>query len=174
VKAAYGSGFRSGFAEVVSNALVRSAYSGHTPGLAPVIAGRMTGYIDEFGRLTTQYKGGKVTVKPGVNAVISGVNVYKAASYAQKSVSQGLNTKPKPVKGITYSISRLSGVGQSGVLAVTKTTLPGLPTSYGVVIGFQRGRYTASVIVAAYGSPPTQSSAIQLAKVIDGRIQSRG
>jgi hypothetical protein len=174
VQAAYGSGFRAAFSEVLTNAMARSAYSHSAPGLAPLLAGRETGYIDEFARNTTQFKGGKVTVKPGVSAVISGINVYKSAAYAQSSVKAGLKSRPKSVKGVTYTFSRLSGVGENGILVVSKATLPGLPTSYGVIIGFERGRYTATVAVSAYGTSPAQSSVVGLAKIIDARIQSHG
>jgi hypothetical protein len=52
--------------------------------------------------------------------------------------------------------------------------LPGIPTSYSLVIAFERGRYSADVAVSAYGGPPSESSVLALARLMDSRIQTKG
>lgn len=174
VKSAYGSGFRPTFAQVVSNKVAGIAYSALGPGGVPLIAGRISGYVSGFTRYLATFRKGKVTVGRGVNSVLSGVNAYKASRDAQRSVTYGLTARFKPPKGLTVHVSRLTGVGNVAVLETVRTALKGIPTSYGLVIAFERGRYTADVIASAYGGPPSESSVLALARLMDGRIHAHG
>jgi hypothetical protein len=174
VKSAYGSGFRPTFSQVISNKVANAAYASLGVGGRPLIVGRITGYERGFSRNLASFSKGKVTVGNGVNSVIGGVNAYKTSRGPQLSMTYELKVKFKPPKGLTYHLSHLSGVGDVAVLETIRTALKGIPTSYGILIAFARGRYTADVIASAYGSPPSESSVLALAKLMDGRIQASG
>ena len=55
VKAAFGSGFKVGFHEVLPNTMANTSASNVAPGLATVLAGRVTGYVNEYSRVLTSY-----------------------------------------------------------------------------------------------------------------------
>jgi hypothetical protein len=96
VKAAYGSGFKTTMSEVISNKIAGASNSSLGPGVKPLIAGRITGYLVGFTRNVTSIHGGKVTVGHGVVFVISGVNAFKTPAYAQQSSAYDLSRRPRP------------------------------------------------------------------------------
>ena len=57
---------------------------------------------------------------------------------------------------------------------IQSTGTPPSATPYTLVIGFQRGKYTAAIAVGSYGNKPTMSTVLGLAKLVDSRIGSHG
>jgi hypothetical protein len=171
VRAAYGSGFKLVVSREITNRLA-AASAGIVPGAGSLLTGRVTGWSDSYLRIHYVVHGQKVTVSPGVNTVASGVNLYKAAQYARAALTYAMHARVRQQKGLTVQQSSLTRVGEAALLEVTRTVATGIPPLYSVVIAFLRGRYTASVDVSAYSSKPTTSSALNLARLIDGRLRS--
>jgi hypothetical protein len=175
IKHVYGSGFKVVISRQTKNGDLNAA----VPGVAgaaqrQALAGRVTGYVSMYSHQLIAIKGTKVTSKPGVTLVLTGINEYQSADFAHRTMTAALQSKVKPPKGTTEHITPLSGVGDSAVNLSLRTATAGLPVTYSSYIGFQRGKYTAVVDVAAYGGQPSSSTVLALARLLDARIRSKG
>jgi hypothetical protein len=175
IKHVYGSGFKVVISRQTKNGDLNAA----VPGVAgaaqrQALAGRVTGYVSMYSHQLITLKGTKVTSKPGVTLVLTGINKYQNAGFAHRTMTLALQSKAKAPKGTTEHISPLRGVGDSAVHLSLHTTTPGLPVTYSNYIGFQRGKYTAVVDVTAYGSQPSSATVLALARLLDARIRSKG
>jgi hypothetical protein len=160
VRSAYGSGLRQVLSKVMDNRLAILTFGAIGSDMAVTASGRVTGYETVFYRSPH-----------GIYNVVSSVNVYKAPSYAQAVITNALRTGAKPIAGLTIKVSSTSGVGSAALLETKQSSAAGL---YTLLIGFQRGKYTAAVDVGSSASKPTMSTVLGLAKLIDGRIQAHG
>jgi hypothetical protein len=158
VRAAYGAGFKMVLSTAISNQQAILTFGAVGTGPTGVtLSGRVTGYDLAYQR---GYR--------GLYNVVSTVNVYKATGDAQRAVANALRN-PKSLPGLKLGVAATSGVGSKALL-VTKH----VASIYSLLVGFQRGRYTAAVEVGSIGSKPAMSTVLGLAKVIDSRIQSHG
>jgi hypothetical protein len=157
VRAAYGAGFKVVFSKTISNQLAILAFGTIGTGLAVTLSGRVTGYDIAYLRGFT-----------GLYNIVSTVNVYKSTGDAQRALTNALR-KPKSTTGLTMRVSATSGVGSKALLETKQAA-----SLYTLLIGFQRGRYTAAIEVGSNGSKPAMSTVLGLAKLVDGRIQSHG
>jgi hypothetical protein len=157
VRAAYGAGFKAAFSKAISNQLAILAFGTIGTGLAVTLSGRVTGYDIAY------LRGFR-----GVYTVVSTVNVYKSTGDAQRALTYALRN-PKSPPGLTMRVSATSGVGSKALLQTKQAA-----SLYALLIGFQRGRYTAAIEVGSIGSKLVVSTVLSLAKLVDGRIQSHG
>lgn len=129
------------------------------------------GYLDIFGSAQKSSKGG------GVSSIESTVFAYASArSTACASKVHGSPlVKLMAKSGATVHSAPLKGVGDSAYLYTVRTPI-GSTGKHGftLMIWLSRGTYTALITVGGVGSAPSQSNAIALAKIIDGRIQGAG
>lgn len=174
IKAAYGPGFKVLLARTTTNSELRKTLGSAGASALQGLTGRITGYESMFTHQLVVVQGKKVTAKPGVSLVLSGVNEYQSASFAQRSMSLTLHATTKLPKGTTERIAPLSGVGDSAVILAVHAGVTGLPPTDSVYIAFQRGKYTAIVDVAGYGGKPNGNRVLTLAHLLDGRIRAKG
>jgi hypothetical protein len=157
VRAAYGAGFKVVFSKAISNQQAILSFGTIGTGLAVTLSGRVTGYDLAYQRGFR-----------GLYNVVSTVNVYKSTSDAQRALTNALRN-PKSPPGLTLRVAATSGVGSKALLETKHVA-----SFYALLIGFQRGRYTAAIEVGSNGSKPAMSTVLSLAKLVDGRIQSHG
>jgi len=142
-----------------------------TPGGA-FKAGFVGGYTRSFTKNLSALLSGTGTPK-GVYSVISVVSRYKSSSYAHAAVKAALKEKLPTSKGVSYRITKTSGVGRIAVFATIHDSL-GFATDT-VEVGFERGVYVAAVIVVVYGgAKPSLATITTLARVVDARIKAHG
>lgn len=176
IKGAYGPGFKVVLAQTTTNSQLRKTLGSAGATSLQGLAGRVTGYESMYTHQLIAVSGKKVTAKPGVSLVLSGVNQYQSSAYAHRamSVTQQSNTKAKLPAGTTQHAAPLSGVGDAAVILSVHTGVKGFPTSDSVYIAFQRGKYTAIVDVSAYGGKPDARKVLALAHLMDARIRAKG
>jgi hypothetical protein len=174
IKHVYGSGFKVIISRQTKNSELRAATGSAGSAQLQGLAGRVTGYISMFSHQLITLKGNKVTTKPGVTLVLTGVNQYQNADYARRTMTTALHTKAKLPKGTTEHVAPLNGVGDSGVTLSVHTIAAGTPPTDSIYIGFQRGKYTAVLDVASYGGKPNGGTVLGLARLLDARIRSKG
>ena len=174
VKSAYGSGFKVLLAQTTTNSQLRKTLGSAGATALQGLAGRITGYEAMYTHQLVSVSGKKVTAKPGVSLVLSGLNQYQNASYAHRAMSMTEQSKAKLPKGTTERVAPLSGVGDAAVILSVHAAVTGLPPTDSVYIAFQRGKYTAVVDVAAYGGKPDSKKVLSLAHLLDARIRARG
>jgi hypothetical protein len=174
VKRAYGSGFRVLISQATTNSALRKTLGSGGAAALQGLTGRVSGYESMYTHQLMTVKGKKVTAKPGVSLVLSGVNEYQSAGFAHRALSLTEHSKAKLPKGTTEHVAPLPGVGESGSILSVHTVVAGIPPTDSVYIGFQRGRYTAIVDVAAYGGKPNGNTILGLARLMDARIRSKG
>jgi hypothetical protein len=133
------------------------------------------GYLATFGNFQkSNTVGGVISVE---NTVFTYAN---SRSTACASKSHGASfTRALHRPGTTIHTSPLGGVGDSAYLftvssSVNSSAGAAKKHAYSVMIWLARGTHIAMVTVSALGSPPAQSGAIALAKIIDGRIAVAG
>jgi hypothetical protein len=175
IKHAYGPGFKVLISRQTNNGDLNAA----VPGVAgaaqrQALAGRVSGYVSMYSHQLITLKGTKVISKPGVTLVLTGINEYQNTDFARRTMTVALQSKVKPPKGTTERLTRLSGVGDSAVNISLRTATAGLPVTYSSYIGFQQGRYTAVVDVAAYGGRPNSATVLALARLLEARIRAQG
>lgn len=129
------------------------------------------GYLTIFGNFQKATKaGGVVSIESTVFAYTTSSSAACASKLRGASMTRLLGRS-----GTTIHASPLSGVGDSAYLFTATSTIGSATKhAYTVMIMLSRGTHTAMVMVSAVGSPPAQSGAIALAKVVDGRIQAAG
>ncbi len=174
VKSAYGSGFKVLLAQTTTNAQLRKTLGTAGSSTLQGLAGRITGYESMYTHQLVSVSGKKVTARPGVSLVLSGLNQYQSAAYAHRAMSITAQSKAKLPKGTTEHIAPLSGVGDAAVILAVHAAMTGLPSTDSVYIAFQRGKYTAVVDVAAYGGKPDGKKVLALAHLLDARIRAKG
>ena len=64
--------------------------------------------------------------------------------------------------------------GDFAVSLSAHTATKGFPTADSAYLGFQRGKYTALIDVAAYGGKPNAATVLSLARLLDARIYAMG
>ncbi len=166
VRTAYGSSLTPTPSGAISNHFAQFTFGAIGLNMAVTKTGWVKGSFSEYLRV--------IMVRPrqlppkGVSDVLSSVNLYKTSGDAHAVITNALRTKIKAL-GWTNVVSPLSGLGNSALLQVQQKTAAGL---YNLLIGFQRGKYTAAIEVSSDGSKPAKSTALGLAKLIDSRIQA--
>jgi hypothetical protein len=174
VQRAYGPGFKVLISRETKNADLRTTAGSTSSAQLQGLTGRVTGYISMYSHQLISFKGNHVTSKPGVTLVLAGVNQYQNADYARRTLATALHSKAKLPKGTTEHIAPLSGVGDAAVTLSIHTITPGIPVTDSVYVGFERGKYTAVVDVAAYGGKPNSGTVVSLARLLDVRIRVKG
>jgi hypothetical protein len=174
IKRAFGSGFHVLLSRATTNSELRKTFGSKGTTALPGLTGRVSGYESMYTHQLMTVKGAKVTAKPGISLVLSGVNEYQNTGFAHRAISLTEHSKAKLPKGTTEHVAPLPGIGDSGAILSVHTVVAGIPPTDSVYIGFQRDKYTAIVDVAAYGGKPNGNTILWLARLMDARIRSKG
>jgi hypothetical protein len=174
IERTYGSGFKVLLSRATTNSELRKTLGSGGAAVLQGLTGRVSGYESMYTHQLVAVQGKKVTAKPGVSLVLSGVNEYQNSAYAQRAISLTVHSKAKLPKGTTEHLAALPGVGDSALILSVHTIVAGIPPTDSIYIGFQRGKYTAVIDVAAYGGKPNGNAILGLAHLMDARIRSKG
>ncbi len=172
IKHAFGPGFSVLLSRQTTNSDLRGSTAGLSQGSLAGLNGRVTGYVSMYTHPRVS-KRSKVAA-PGVLIVLSGVNLYKSTAYARGTLNRSTHTSGKLPKGTTEQSRPLRGVGDLAVILTVRSVVPGQPTTDSVYAGFQQGKYTALIDVAAYNQRPDVGQIVTLCKLLDARIRSNG
>ena len=139
---------------------------------ADALRGRIGGYIVEYVRKNgTILVKGKLSVVPGLGSVSGVVNAYRDRTGPTLVLRDALRYRVANGAGLSYHVAPLKGVGDAAALHSFTSVQPhGIPTAYGAIIIFRRGRYTVSLNFSSFKTM-SMSRAVRLAKIIDNRIR---
>jgi hypothetical protein len=172
----FGSGFSRSLATKLDQKTVSIAeQTQKLAGNTYVKHGFRAGFVSTFKKSKglTQFKNGKLTLKPGVNEVSSDVLQFKDASGPRWEFAYTLTHLPqsKMMKIATHS---LPGVGDQAVIETTSQKLGApLGTVDAISITWRRNAYTATLTVAGYDSLKT-TNIVDVAKALDKRLATSG
>lgn len=138
--------------------------------------GFRSGYVASYNKTKnmTVFKNGKITFKPGIIGVTTGVYSFKDSSGPAWALTYAKAFARKKTTGIKTHSQSLSGIGNDALLQTTSVSMGStLGSINGVSILWRHGSYMAIIALEGHGTV-TKATALGVARFLDDRIGKSG